>query len=131
MTAQAAILVAALFVAHFVGDYTPLASARMQDAKSSGKPIGPIAAHALIHALLAASAVAVVAHPGWTTVVIAAAIVLGTHFGIDLLRGRLGATHPDLSDPGKQAFWTALGFDQLLHGLVLIGVAWLVFRLSV
>lgn len=128
MTGQAAVLVAALFSAHFLGDYTPLASSRMQDAKSVGTPIGPIAVHALIHALLAAAVVLAVAGPGTTMVVVAAAIVFGTHLGIDVVRGRLGANHPDLSNPERQAFWTALGFDQLLHGLVLIGVAWLVLR---
>lgn len=130
MTGQAAVLVAGLLVAHFLGDYTPLASARMQDAKSAGTPVGPIAAHALIHALLVAIAVGVVARPGWMPTVVAAAIVFGTHLGIDVVRGRLGAKHPDLSNPERQAFWTALGFDQLLHGLVLVGVAWLVFRLA-
>lgn len=130
VTAQAAILVAALFVAHFLGDYTPLANARMQDAKSVGTPVGPIAGHALIHALLAAAAVVLVARPAWTTVAVAAAIVFVTHLGIDVLRGKLGAKHPALSNPERQGFWTALGFDQLLHGLVLIGVAWLVFRLA-
>ena len=31
---------------------TPLATARMQDAKARGTPVGPIALHALIHAVL-------------------------------------------------------------------------------
>ena len=130
MTGTAALLVTALFVAHFLGDFTPLANARMQDAKSAGTPVGPIAVHAFVHALLAAVAVAVVLRPGAVPVLVAAAIVFGTHLGIDVLRGRLGARHPELSNPQRQGFWTALGLDQLLHGLVLIGVAWLVFRLA-
>ena len=128
MTGQAAVLIAALFVAHFLGDYTPLASARMQDAKSGGTPLGPIAAHALIHGLLAAAALVIVVRSDWMTLLVAAAIVVASHFAIDVVRGRIGAKHPDLSNPERQVFWTALGFDQLLHGLVLIGVAWLVLR---
>ncbi|MEJ2547333.1 MAG: DUF3307 domain-containing protein [Gemmatimonadota bacterium] len=128
VTSEAALLLAALFFAHFVGDYTPLANARMQDAKAVGTPVGPIAGHALIHALLATVAVVMVARPGLGPVAIAAAVVFGTHLAIDVLRGRMGARQPELSNPERQAFWTALGFDQLLHGLVLIGVAWLVLR---
>ena len=52
MTAQTMVLLAFLFVGHFLGDFTPLASARMQEAKLSGTPLGPIALHALVHAVL-------------------------------------------------------------------------------
>jgi hypothetical protein len=128
MTYQAAVLVAALFVAHFVGDYTPLANSRMQDAKAVGTPVGPIALHALIHAVLAALTVTAVVRPGLAPVAIAGGLVFATHLLIDVLRGRLGARYPALSNTEAQAFWTALGFDQLLHGLVLIAAAWLVLR---
>jgi hypothetical protein len=130
VTGQAAWLLAALLLAHFVGDYTPLATARMQDAKSGGRPIAPIAGHALIHALLVAVAVLAIARPGLMVVGAAASIVFWTHLGIDVVRGRMGARRPELSDPTRQVFWTALGFDQLLHGLVLVWVAWLVFWLE-
>jgi hypothetical protein len=129
MPSEPAFLLAALLAAHFLGDYTPLASTRMQDAKAVGSPIGPIAAHALIHATLLGLAVALIAQPSVRVVIAAMAIQFWTHLGIDWLRGRLGKTHPDLSDPGRQAFWTALGFDQLLHGLVLVWIVWLVYWL--
>ena len=129
MTGQAAVLLAALMLTHFLGDFTPLASARMQDAKAAGTPIGPIAAHALIHAALLGLTVALIARPSVQTVVAAMAIQFWTHLGLDWGKGRLGGAHPDLADPGQQAFWTALGFDQFLHGLVLVWIVWLVYWL--
>jgi hypothetical protein len=41
----------------------------------------------------------------------------------------MGAAMPALSDSGDQQFWTALGLDQLAHGLVLVWIAWLVYWL--
>ena len=77
-----------------------------------------------------AVAVLAIARPGLMVVGAAASIVFWTHLGIDVVRGRMGARRPELSDPTRQVFWTALGFDQLLHGLVLVWVAWLVFWLE-
>ena len=119
-------LMAALLVAHFLGDFTPLATARMLEAKAVGRPIGPIAVHALIHAILVAIAVALAARPGWQMVGAAAAIEFWTHLVIDWTRGRMGAAMPALSDSGDQQFWTVLGLDQLAHGLVLVWIAWFV-----
>ena len=129
MTGQSAALLAALLLTHFLGDYTPLASARMQDAKAAGTPVGPIAAHALIHAALLGLAVALIARPPVLIVIAAMAIEFWSHLALDWGKGRLGASHPALSDPGKQEFWTALGFDQFLHGLVLVWIVWLVYWL--
>jgi hypothetical protein len=113
-------------VAHFIGDFTPLATPRMQEAKARGKPAGPIALHALVHAFLVGAAVMLAAWPGATLAVAAVGLEFGTHLGIDWIRGRLGAGRPALSDPKTQAFWSILGLDQLAHGLVLIWIASLV-----
>ena len=48
-----------------------------------------------------------------------------THFGIDWFRGRQAANKPVLADTSGQTFWFALGVDQLLHALVLVGIAWM------
>ena len=53
MSVTAAVLLAALLLGHNLGDFTPLATPRMLGAKSEGRPIGPIAAHAAVHGLLA------------------------------------------------------------------------------
>jgi hypothetical protein len=126
MTAEALWLLAGLLLAHYLGDFTPLASARMQEAKANAGPLPTIGAHAGIHGLLVGLAVALLAAPVWTLIIAAAAIEFVTHFGLDTVRARLGRRFPKLNDPGQRAFWYALGADQLGHGLVLLGLAFLV-----
>ncbi len=126
MSGASAWLLATLLAAHFLGDFTPLATPRMQRAKAAGKPVGPIAAHALVHACLVGIAVTVAARPGLHLTATVMGIELVTHFGIDWARGLLGARHPALSDPKNQLFWTTLGLDQMAHGLVLVWIAYLV-----
>ena len=123
MSTTATTLLVALFVGHFLGDFTPLATARMQKAKAQGGPMGPIAAHAGVHTLLAAISVLAVLRPGLSVVAAVAAVELVTHFAIDAVRARIGVRVSALSDPSSNPFWWALGVDQLLHGLVLIGIA--------
>jgi hypothetical protein len=119
-------LLAFLFSAHFLGDFTPLATRGMLDAKAVGKPLGPIASHAAVHAVLVGLAVALVVRPGPGLIGMAALVEFGAHLAIDWVRGRLGGHWPTLSDPAAQAYWTALGLDQLAHAFVLIGIAALV-----
>jgi len=119
-------LLAFLFSAHFLGDFTPLATRRMLDAKAVGKPLGPIASHAAIHGVLVGLAVALVIRPGPGLIGMAALMEFGAHLAIDWVRGRLGGHWPTLSDPATQEYWTALGLDQLAHAFVLIGIAALV-----
>ena len=126
MSSQAAALLAFLFVGHFLGDFTPLASARMQEAKLKGKPLGPIALHALVHALLVGIATVAIARPLPMIALGAVTIEFWTHLGLDWFRGKLGARRPALHDTGQPVFWTALGLDQLAHALVLVGIAVLV-----
>jgi len=123
MTGESVWLLASLFLAHFLGDFTPLSTPRMQEAKSRGKPVGPIAAHAGVHALLVGVAVIILAWPGLSLLVVAVGLEFTTHLGIDWFRGRLGGRYPGLRDPGVQAFWTAMGLDQLAHYLVLLAIA--------
>ncbi len=126
MTSHEISLLAFLFSAHFLGDFTPLATRRMLEAKSVGKPLGPIASHAAIHGVLVGLAVALVVRPGPGLIGMAALVEFGAHLAIDWVRGRLGGHWPTLSDPADQAYWTALGLDQLAHAFVLIGIAALV-----
>ena len=123
MTIQAAVLLTFLLVGHFLGDFTALSTPRMQEAKRKGTPIGPIALHALIHAVLVGVAVAAIARPDPMLLLGAVTVEFWTHMGIDWFRGRMSAQRPALADPGQPVFWTVLGLDQLAHGLVLVGIA--------
>ena len=126
MTVQATWLLASLFVAHFLGDFTPLTTQRMLEAKARGKPVGPIAAHAGVHAVLVGFVVGGMARPGGALLVVAVAVEFLTHLGIDWAKGRLGAARPAWSDPRSRSFWWIFGVDQLGHQLVLIAIAVLV-----
>jgi hypothetical protein len=126
MTGVGTWLVLSLFFAHFFGDFTPLSTDRMREAKLVGRPVGPIAAHAAVHALLVGLAVLMATRPALLLLVVAVVGEFATHLGIDWFRGRLGGRYPHLQDPGTQAFWTALGLDQLAHYLVLLGIASLI-----
>ena len=125
MTDQAATLLIFLFVGHFLGDFTPLATARMQEAKLSGTPIGPIALHALIHAALVGVAVVAIVRPVPMLILAAVTVEFWTHLGLDWFRGKMSVRRPALGDPNQRVFWTALGLDQLAHAMVLVGIAFL------
>ncbi len=126
MNGEAAWLLAALLIAHYLGDFTPLASRRMQEAKTNGGPLRVIAGHAGVHAVLVALAAATLMRPTPALVGAATALEFVTHFGIDAVRARMTARIPALRDPTAGTFWYVLGADQLAHGLVLVGVAVLV-----
>ncbi len=123
MSAEVVWLLVGLFAAHYLGDFTPLLTERMLAAKREGRPVGPVALHGTIHGALAAGAIGITAAPPLGVLGLGAAIVLVSHFAIDLGRAQFSARYAALRDSGHRAFWGALGFDQLLHGLVLIAVA--------
>lgn len=123
MSGQAVILLVALLTAHFLGDFTPLASPTMQDAKARGAPLAPIGAHAAIHAVLVGLAVAVVVRPIALVIIAASAAEFATHFGLDWIKGRLAGHRAEISDARRQVYWTLLGVDQLGHALVLVAIA--------
>lgn len=125
MTEQTAVLLIFLFVGHFLGDFTPLATARMLEAKLTGSPIGPIALHALVHAVLVGLAVAAIARPVPMLILAAVTVEFWTHLGLDWVKGKMSVRRPALGDPGQPIFWTVLGIDQLAHALVLVGIAFL------
>jgi hypothetical protein len=122
VSTQAAVLLAILLVGHFLGDFTPLATARMQKAKANGGPMRWIAAHAALHALLTGLVVAAVAGPEPSLLAMAIGLQFLTHWALDAFRARLGVRIPALVDPGKNVYWTALGLDQLAHALVVLGI---------
>ncbi len=126
MSAEAVRLLAALLFAHFLGDYTPLATARMQEAKANGGPMGMIAAHAGVHAILVGIAVLALARPSLGLLAAAVGIQFVTHLALDAFRARMSVQAPALQDPTQNVFWTALGLDQLAHALVLVAIATLV-----
>ena len=123
MSGLAIVLLVFLFLGHFLGDFTPLATDRMQAAKRDGKPLGPIALHALVHAALVGVAVVAIARPMPMLALAAVAVEFWTHLGIDWYRGRLSSRHEALRDTDGRLYWSVLGLDQLAHALVLVVIA--------
>jgi hypothetical protein len=126
MTSEAAILLCGLFLAHYCGDFTPLATRRMLDAKAAATPLWPIAAHAGVHTALMASVIVLVSSPDRVVLLLACAVQFVTHFALDAGRARLGRWYPALNNPSRPRFWHVLGLDQLAHAIVLILVATMV-----
>ena len=114
------LLLLSLFVAHWLGDYSPLQTARMLRAKALGRPLLPIAAHAAVHTtLMAAVLLVLVPGPGVGPALVLQAV---SHFGIDALKGRLNGWFPALRDPTRQSHWVVFGFDQMLHHAVIVAM---------
>jgi hypothetical protein len=126
VTAQAALLLAGLFLAHFLGDFTPLSTPQMLEAKANARPMWLIGAHAFVHTILVTVVILLVALPALSILALAAGIEFVTHFGLDAGRAKLGRRVPHLNDPSRNRFWYVLGLDQFAHAVVLIGLAGLV-----
>lgn len=114
----------ALNFCHFLGDYPPLSTKWMLSAKTLGKPLYPILVHAFVHSILMFMAVWMIQNIYMA--IIAFCIQLPTHFLIDVLKGRINGWFPKLQNMENNFFWCILGFDQFLHGLVIILISYLV-----
>lgn len=125
MNPDTTLLIALLLVAHYLGDYTPLSTPRMLDAKVGKGPLWLIGAHAAVHAALVTTAVLIV-RPSAEAALTAAAVQLVTHFLIDFVKMRVTVSYASLQDPSQGAFWSVFGADQLAHMFVLLGIAVLV-----
>ena len=122
MTSAAAWLFALLFVAHYAGDFSPLITRQMREAKSGSRGPGLIAAHAGVHAVLVSAAVWLVTR-SLSLALLAAGIEFVTHFAFDFTKMKLGRRFEILRDPGRDPYWYLFGADQLAHALVLVAIA--------
>jgi hypothetical protein len=119
------LLLLALFFCHFLGDFVLFTgNDRLLAAKSRGTPTGPILDHATIHGLLVMVTLMMF---GVDTKISA---ILGiyqlvAHFGIDVLKGRTNVWFPSCSSPMNKSHWALFGFDQFLHVVVIIRIAYL------
>jgi hypothetical protein len=111
-------LLIALFFCHFIADFTWLSTSWMLNAKSVGKPLLPIFAHAAVHALLMAIVLAFgqITFALWFNLVM---FQLLSHFLIDLWKGRMNVWFPIVQSPASKWHWILFGFDQFLHAVVI------------
>lgn len=111
-----------LFAAHYAGDFSPLITREMREAKTGLRSPGLIAAHAGVHTVLVFAAVGLVLR-SWRLALLAAAIEFLTHFALDFAKMKLGGRFEVLRDPYRDPYWYAFGADQLAHALVLVAIA--------
>jgi hypothetical protein len=112
-----AILAAVFAVKHFAADFVLQTNwiALGKDCRSGW--LGPLAAHAAIHAALALVIVLAVAPRLWWLAVVDFVV----HFGID--RGKSILGHWAELEARNPKYWWLLGLDQLLHQLTNIALA--------
>jgi len=113
-----------LFFCHFLADFTPLSTKEMLAAKKFGTPIHPIFAHAAIHGSMMAVFLHLFAGINYELSVSVAMFQVVTHFFIDLLKGKLNFWFPIFQDNTNKAHWMLFGFDQFLHAVVIILMAY-------
>ncbi len=112
-------LLMALFVCHFLGDFTHCSDKRMLAAKRLGKPFTPILVHGMVHGTF----MGIVLMLFKVDTILAIELYLfqtWSHALIDTLKGRMNGWFPTLQNPGLARHWYLFGFDQLLHALIII-----------
>lgn len=115
------LLLIAFQLKHFVCDY-PLQTAYMLGKFKGGSEwIGPLTAHAGVHAVSSAAIASLFL--GWGAVAIGT-IDFAVHFIVD----RIKASPSMLGryKPTQKAFWNALGADQAAHHLTHYFLIWLI-----
>jgi hypothetical protein len=113
------LIVGLLMFVHWIADWTHLSTNWMLAAKSKGTPVFPIFCHALVHSVLMSFVVFLFAS-SLETAAIALFVQLVSHTAIDVTKGRVAASVPVTANITKRAFWYVLGFDQLLHQIVIL-----------
>lgn len=117
-------LLLALFFCHFLADYTWLSTSWMLKAKGLGRPLLPIFAHALTHGALMRIALWVLVPEGdWSLVI---ALQIGSHFLIDVWKGRMNGWFPALQNPANKLHWVMFGLDQFMHAAVIVWMVHLI-----
>lgn len=124
MTIESLILLILLSICHWAADFTHLSTAQMLEAKKFGTPLSPIFQHAMVHTSLMLIIIfsyfifnGVEEYPGKLTMLIW--LELLTHFGIDVLKGKLNKWFPSLQNPANKYHWYIFGADQFLHMTVI------------
>lgn len=120
---QKELLLISLFVCHWLADYSHLSTTWMLSAKRLGTPTFPILCHAGVHAILMSITLKLFGF-SWLIVACCYTVQLSSHFLIDVWKGRMNSWFPKLQSPANKWHWIVFGFDQLLHAIVIIFMAY-------
>ena len=129
------ILAALLCVCHFLADYCkPFVKSDMLSAKRIGSPLEPIWVHAMMHFYLMVIAIGgfmFVYNPtnmdATGRAMVALFLQMLSHFGIDVLKGKMNVWFPKVSNPANPSHWVIFGLDQLLHHIVILVMVAIIF----
>ncbi len=128
---NALLLLVCLNVCHWFGDFTHLSTKWMLNAKQSGKPLFPIFCHAMIHSIL----MFIVLHFWLDNELLVFDMTdklfflqLGSHFMIDVLKGKLNGWFPKLNDFSNPYHWYVFGVDQFLHQSIMITMVYFAMK---
>jgi hypothetical protein len=102
-----------LLACHWAADFTQLSTSWFLEAKKFGKPLFPIACHSGVHAGL--MFFVLLFYASWQQACLWAAVEWGTHFLIDVWKGRMLGWFPSLQNTQNKYYWWLFGIDQYLH----------------
>ena len=120
---QKELLLISLFICHWLADYSHLSTAWMLNAKRLGTPTFPILCHACVHAILMSTVLKCFGF-SWIIVACSYTIQLSSHYLIDVWKGKMNSWFPKLQNPTNKWHWIIFGFDQLLHAIVIVFMAY-------
>jgi hypothetical protein len=104
---------------HFFADYVLQNVWMLQKSRAGWDFVAPLAIHCGVHAALTLAVALYVNSNFWWLAVLDFAV----HFTMDRIKAGpryLGRFH----DPHSKAFWVAFGFDQMIHHLTHLYIAW-------
>jgi hypothetical protein len=119
------LLIFLLMLCHLIGDFSPLSTAWMLKAKSTGRPLVPILLHATVHGSL--MIVVLLFFADVKTAFFLMLFEIITHFAVDVWKGRMNVWFPKLQDQTYYLHWTIFGIDQLLHQTVILTIVYWIF----
>lgn len=124
MNSQSWLLIA-LFTCHWLADYTYLSTIWMLKAKEFGRPLFPIFCHAVVQGFLMSFALYFFMERNSVLFISLISFQILSHFIIDVGKGRITYSYPITRDKMKYPYWILMGFDQLLHAIVIIIMAYI------
>lgn len=121
------ILIGLLFIKHFIVDFPLQKPYQWQNKGTYGHPGGLL--HAGLHGIgtfLCFLYVTPLAYAPLVAITYLAVFDAVVHYHVDWLKMNINALYGWRPDR-HEAFWVALGVDQLAHALTYIGIVWYVF----
>lgn len=116
----------ALNICHWLADYTHLSNEWMLNAKRSGKPLLPILIHSMVHGILMGITLQGIFNFPQDKVAYLVYLQIGSHFIIDVWKGKMNIWFPKLQSPAYKPHWYVFGFDQFLHQAVIILMVYII-----